>query len=370
MHLYFLSVYQNLPGLVRDISGGREYRRLRATNYSQDVYDRVNDSRFWKSFITSYNSNNPNAAPKWEAPYTPEGKDVGDPKFGSNEEAVRYIVNDAGDDRYTPESIRYRAPHMFIRYFAGESQSYLDLHGNYGHPDGSSGPRFLALGKYRDGSRPAVGTANGYRDGIIARSAEDYLMVAEAYGRKGQYSQALPYINALRERAAYDEGEDRGKYTDGGAAYKNNTSGSGASGGAVFSDSNTYYESNNLNKSETGSTEENLVLSSVDDIFNSTNEFYTELGATSQEDKFLVFIMNERSRELMGELHRWPDLARSKQLEIRFKTFNDGVREAGSNFNPNKHYLRPIPQGFLDAITKDGRALTSAEKQAMQNPGW
>jgi len=112
------------------------------------------------------------------------------------------------------------------------------------------------------------------------------------------------------------------------------------------------------------------VLSSVADIFSSTDQFYTELGASSDMDKFLVFIMNERSRELMGELHRWPDLARSKQLEKRFKTFNDGVREEGSNFNANKHYLRPIPQSFLDAITKDGQALTSEEKQAMQNPGW
>ncbi|MDD2298999.1 MAG: RagB/SusD family nutrient uptake outer membrane protein [Fermentimonas sp.] len=370
VHLYFLSVYQNLPGLKRDISGGREYRRLRATNYAQDVYDRVNDSRFWKSFVTSYNSNNPGAAPKWAAPYTPVGKNDGDPKFGLNEEAVRYIVNDAGDNRYTTESIKYRAPHMFVRYFADQPQSYLDLHGNYGHPDGSGGPRFLALGKYRDGSRPSVAAANGYRDGVIARSAEDYLMVAEAYGRKGQYTEALPYINALRERAAYKEGEDRSKYVDGGAAFRNNTSGSGAGDGAVYSDNNTYYESNNIEGNLTESTVNNLVLSSVADIFSSTDQFYTELGASSDMDKFLVFIMNERSRELMGELHRWPDLARSKQLEKRFKTFNDGVREEGSNFNANKHYLRPIPQSFLDAITKDGQALTSEEKQAMQNPGW
>lgn len=370
MHLLFLSVYQNLPGMVRDISGGREYRRLRTTNYAQDVYDRVNDSRFWKSFITSYNCNNPNSAPQWATPYTPAGKNDGDRKFGSNEEAIRYIVNDPGDNRYTEENIKYRAPHMFIRYFADEPQSYLDLHGNYGHPDGSSGPRYLSLNKYRDGSRPSVAHANGYRDGIIARSAEDYLMIAEAYGRKGQYAEALSYINTLRERASYKDGENRSNYVDGGQAYKNNASGSGAAGGAAYSDKNTYYESNNMDESETESTKEFMVFNSVDDIFNSTREFYTELGATSEQEKFLVFIMNERSRELMGELHRWPDLARCKQLEIRFKTFNDGVREVGSNFRPEKHYLRPIPQGFLDAITKEGQALTSAEKQAMQNPGW
>lgn len=371
MHLYFLSVYQNLPGLKRDISGGREYRRLRATNYAQDVFDRVNDSRFWKSFVTAYNCNNPSAAPVWDDPYVPEGKQKGDRKFLINEQAVRYIVNDAGDTRYTPENIKYRAPHMFVRYFAGESQSFLENHGNYGHPDGSSGPRFLSLSKYLDGSRLSISQANGYRDGIIARSAEDYLMIAEAYGRKGQYSAALPYINDLRKRAGYKEGEDRSKAIHGGAAYKNNASGSGVENTAVHSDYNTYFESNNISDENLkSSTEDDMIFDSVDDIFNSTREFYSELGANTQEEKFLVFIMNERSRELMGELLRWPDLARCKQLEKRFKTFNDGSLETGSRFDPNKHYLRPLPQTFLDAITKNGNALTSAEKQAMQNPGW
>jgi hypothetical protein len=73
MHLYYPSVYQNLAGMVRDISGGREFQRLRSTDYAVDVFDRVNDSRFWKSFKTRYLCNNPNGAPKWAAPYGPAG---------------------------------------------------------------------------------------------------------------------------------------------------------------------------------------------------------------------------------------------------------------------------------------------------------
>ena len=60
----------------------------------------------------------------------------------------------------------------------------------------------------------------------------------------------------------------------------------------------------------------------------------------------MIFIMNERSRELMGELLRWPDLARTKQLENGSKHLTT-VHSYGSNFDPNKHYLRPIPQSFL-----------------------
>jgi SusD family. len=56
-----------------------------------------------------------------------------------------------------------------------------------------------------------------------------------------------------------------------------------------------------------------------------------------------------------------------KTLEARVKAYN---KNAAPNFNPNKHYLRPIPQTFLDIIQKDGHALTTEEKSAMQNPGY
>lgn len=37
MHLYYLSIYQTLAGMVRDIPGGREFQRLRSTDYAMDV---------------------------------------------------------------------------------------------------------------------------------------------------------------------------------------------------------------------------------------------------------------------------------------------------------------------------------------------
>lgn len=368
VHLYYPSVYQNLPGMQRDIPGGREFQRLRSTDYALDVYDRIHDSRFWKSFKTVYLCNRPDNAPTWDAAFAPSPDLVGRPKFQGGDVSILYIVNNPGDTRYTspdplvadptlPTNIERRAPHMFVRYFAGEPRNLKGGHGNF------EASRFVALSKFADGSRNSVASQFGQRDGILARLAETYLIAAEALGRLGRYGEALPYINALRERAAYKNGEDRSYHSDGGLAYLNNPAANTAPY-VSYADRNTYYESNNIPETTMSSLEQ-MRLNSVADIFNSPYEFYDDLGVTSESDKFLHFILNERSRELMGELMRWEDLARTKTLVLRATLFNDEARPL-----ENKHYLRPIPQTFLDALQKDGRPLTSEEKAAMQNPGW
>ncbi len=357
LHLHFPSVYQNLPGMQRDIPGGREFQRLRTSDYAVDVYDRVNDSRFWKTFKTEYLCNRPAAAPVWEAATAPSPELVNQVKFRGGEVSIKYIVNDAGDSRYTAENIRRRAPHMFVRYFSGNAQSYKGNHGNY------EASRYLTMSKFADGSRNGVANQFGNRDGILARVAETYLIVAEALGRQGNYEAAIPYINAIRSRAAYKDGENRSAYVDGGIAYKNNEV-VPVTAFVSFSESNTYYESNNISETTTATTVA-MTLSSASDIFNASDQFYEILGASSNQEKFLVFMLNERSRELMGELMRWEDLSRTKTLVKRAQIFSNEA-------NPleNKHYLRPIPQGFLDAIQTNGRPLDGAEKQAMQNPGY
>jgi hypothetical protein len=357
LHLHYPSVYQNLPGMVRDLPGDREFQRLRSTDYAMDVFDRVNDSRFWKSFKTRYICNNPTGAPKWTAANAPTPALVGQFRFTAGQESILYIVNDAGDNRYTASNITLRAPHMFIRYFAGQPENMIGSHGNF------EVSRYVGLSKFQDGSRNTVASQFGQRDGILARLGETYLIAAEAYGRKGQYAQALPYINAVRDRAAYKAGEDRAAYVDGGVAYRTNVAATGTN--FSYSDRNTYYESNNNMPVSTTSTLTALHLNSPADILNSNKEFYTKLGVSSDAEKFIAFILNERSRELMGELLRWEDLARTRTLVKRCFTFNDEARPV-----ENKHYLRPIPQAFLDNNYKDGRPLTPAEKAAMQNPNW
>lgn len=388
IHLYYPSVYQDLAGTSRDISGGREFSYARATNYTMDVFDRRNDSRFWKSFITMYGSNNTATAPTWNATNAalgPAGTVAGTKRFTGGQLAIKYVVNNAGDSRYRRvagdntgvlKNGVMQNTHTFVRYFEGEPQAWVGQHGNNGYFGVQS--RSVALSKFRDGYRVSIASQFGTRDVIMARSAEDVLMIAEAYIRKGEgeYANAIAWINRLRARAGYKEGENRAKNVDGGQAYKNNSYALGKGGGfsangAIYWEGNSYYESNGDMAQTTAAT--SILINSVDDVYNSAIDgpIYAKLGASANAQKMLCFLLNERTRELCGELYRWEDLARTKTLEARWKAFNDGYVRGNTVFNANTHYYRPIPQSFLDAITNQGGAsLTPAEKQALQNPGY
>ena len=395
MHLYYPAVYQgnDIGGCKRDISGGREFSYVSATEYTMQVFDRVNDSRFWKSFITCYGANETKSAPTWTAedmPYAPAGVKEGDKRFSGGELGMKYIVNDPGDNRYEkyPNAPAYTVlkdgkmcnTYTYVRYFKGQEHSWNinEKTGNY--YDIIPHKRSVALSKFRDGYRVSIASQFGTRDAIIARSADDVLMGAEAYIRKGEanYDKAVEWMNKLRERAGYKTGEDRSKNVDGGQAYKNNPYCSGKGGGhssdgAIYWEENTYYESNNIEQETTASTKTTMKLNSVADVYNSTVDtpIYNELGCTSNADKMMCFLLNERTRELCGELQRWEDLARTKTLDARWHKFNDGASRGLGEFKSEKHYYRPIPQAFLDGITNsNGSALSNEEKKAMQNPGY
>ena len=356
MHLYYPAVYQgnDIGGCKRDISGGREFSYVSATEYTMQVFDRVNDSRFWKSFITCYGANETKSAPTWTAedmPYAPAGVKEGDKRFSGGELGMKYIVNDPGDNRYEkyPNAPAYTVlkdgkmcnTYTYVRYFKGQEHSWNinEKTGNY--YDIIPHKRSVALSKFRDGYRVSIASQFGTRDAIIARSADDVLMVAEAYIRKGEanYDKAVEWMNKLRERAGYKTGEDRSKNVDGGQAYKNNPYCSGKGGGhssegAIYWEENTYYESNNIEQETTASTKTTMKLNSVADVYNSTVDtpIYNELGCTSNADKMMCFLLNERTRELCGELQRWEDLARTKTLDARWHKFNDGASRGLGEF--------------------------------------
>ncbi|TXK48911.1 RagB/SusD family nutrient uptake outer membrane protein [Pontibacter qinzhouensis] len=349
MHLFYLSQYLNLPHMMRDIAGGREYQRLRTNYYAYNVYDRVNDSRFWKSFKTKYAVNNPAAGSIYQ---------LGDL-------SVMYVINNPSDTRFNTAGSLSNVvdaktgkviPSVFPIYAQGAD--YLNNE-NFQN-------RFAPLNKFIDGSREAVGDVIGYRDGILARLADTYLTAAELAVRQGDYGKALTYINTVRERGTYKEGENRTAYTDGGAAYNATSNPAGyASFGArnSFYPENSYYESNNM---PVTTAKTSLTITSFAQLPAEDEAIIRTLGYASEYDRALAFILNERSRELMGEFYRWEDLSRTKTLIARARAFNRG---AAPNIQ-DKHNLRPIPQSHLDAIQKNGSALTSTEKQQEQNPGY
>jgi hypothetical protein len=370
-HLYFVSQYNNLTGFTRDIAGGREYQRLRPSRYILDVFNKKDDSRLWKSFRTKLSLNNSKTAgqlsgndPNTGLSYSYELGDLG----------IIYILNNKNDDRFKIETPLLKnhtgvyfynpyahkpTPHTYVLNLSDGSDHFLGV---------GLKNRFPSLSKWYDGSRPNHNYGDGARDGILARVAETHLIKAEALIRQQKFNDAIQEINIVRRRAQFKTGEIRSSYTDGGAAYLNNTAGQAnyAEGIKVcsFRNSNSYYESLNIPETSESSDLTNYTLSKLPD---EDEAIISKLGLTSDYDRMMCFLLNERSRELVGEFQRWPDLARTKTLIKRVKLFN---AEAAPNIN-EKHYLRPIPQQFLDAIrNKNGQPLTSEEKQAMQNPGY
>src|SRR6266576_2114692 len=135
---------------------------------------------------------------------------------------------------------------------------------------------FPSLNKFDDPFRSSINETRGSRDFFVARLAETYLIAAEALMRDGRAAEGLPYINAVRRRAAIPGHETEMELT-------------------------------------------------VDQL--------------TQDE-----ILNERARELAGEIQRWFDLVRTHSLVSRVKLYN---ADGGPNIKAF-HVLRPIPQIQID----------------------
>lgn len=94
------------------------------------------------------------------------------------------------------------------------------------------------------------------------------------------------------------------------------------------------------------------------------NAIRTRAGREGRKDEMVVtedqvdldYLLDERARELIGEMHRWFDLARTGKLVERVRRYNPQAAQ----FIQDYHVLRPIPQHQIDA-TEGGYP---------QNPGY
>ena len=412
----FTAWYQSFPLMKRDLAGAREYQRMKTTpSYAYFLYDLKNDSRFWKSFKTTYAVNA--AGEKGKENITIDGKTMkATDYFPSNDGqylSSMYIINrkDYGQKYYKDEVNVAKAPtsSSYTRedYHTGKlipNIMALYIYDKDGNVVGTSmtpdyNTLLAPLNKYLDGAVPANNRGDGFRDGVLARSAEDYFFKAEALIRQNKIDEGLAALQPLRDRAEFKAGEQRDAYVDGGNAYHFNTYKSGLKGftaNCAFYPWNSYYYSlggwdDEAVRKATNAKASELPLVTSASYPKEDQAIMDKLGYSSDFDKALCFLLNEKSREMYGEYLRWMDLARTKTLEKRLvfndqaysKTLTDIIGNTkdvtgtayaessnGGNFNPAKHYYRPIPQDFLDNIYKDGKPLTADEKQALQNPGY
>ncbi|RNL78128.1 RagB/SusD family nutrient uptake outer membrane protein [Sinomicrobium pectinilyticum] len=362
--------------------GGMDFQRCRPTEYSYAVFDHVNDARMWKTFKTVYGANN--------VPEQDLGVETGDP-------GIVMILNTKDDNTYNnynfgafvqnPDWVdtegrlpewklggRQTPSSGSLTSEAGQwvpNSLVLYQNGEYVAPRFKNQPIcnfFAGINKTDDGSRTAE-KGDAHRDVTMARLAETYLIRAECYVRLNQYGNAMNDINIVRERAQWKSGENRSYYSDGSQAFENNSLNTGSAAEKYINSNlnmNTYYLSNPDIPVTTAASD--LMLTSFPDNLPEEDEaILARIGASGSYDRALNFILNERTRELLGEWQRWETLSRTGTLIKRAQAFNPEA----VNITANKHELRPIPQSFIDGLlNEDGTNLSDAQKSAWQNPGY
>ena len=381
--------------------GEMDFQRCRPTEYTYASFDNVNDARMWKTFKTVYGLNNMTKTPEQIVEENPGITEDQVPNVG--DEGIIFILNKKSDTRFDGEPYgtfgRGGVAHTFVNPGTGKwvpnafptfmnGQYVLYNYGVSGNTATSN--VFCGINKTTDGTR-TVEKGDAHRDVIMARTGETYLVKAEAQVRLGSYQEAINTVNVLRARGQWKEGEDRSYYTDGSMAFlkadggmadnptvgnPSNTSMLDRNGNKIVLTQSEAYSNSHLHKStyylSTGIAEttaaSNLQIASYTQLPAEDEAILAAIGATSDYDRMLNFIFNERTRELLGEWNRWDELSRTGLLIRRAKAFNP---EAAPNITAGKHELRPIPQKFIDALQhEDGTNLSDAEKKAWQNPGY
>ncbi|MCQ2242757.1 MAG: RagB/SusD family nutrient uptake outer membrane protein [Bacteroidaceae bacterium] len=173
-----------------------------------------------------------------------------------------------------------------------------------------------------------LGNPNGSspRPFVIAKFSEFYFVAAEAAVKLGDKQAAYDNIIKIRERA----GKWKTRFND----Y-------------------TYLVSN------TGYPELKVV-----------KDYSQEMKDATPTEITIDYILDERLREYWGEGYRWFDLVRTQTWDKLASVYHisdaNGRQPKEVKRDIKKHYyLRPIPQGQLDALQMD-----EAEKKAFQNPGY
>ena len=187
LHLFFGMQYDVQPGLKRDVFYGRPFKRLRPTPYLLETCfkDRVNDSRYKKSFRDTWLSNNP----------------------GAN-------LNASFDDSKSKLTFAAGDTTIFIPGYEMSKADRAKKKYQVLVPSAYSEALFPTLTKFFDTKRPDLTYEPGSRDYFVFRLADVYLMLAEAQLKSGNVSEATKAINMVRTRAGWPGKKDAMLITD------------------------------------------------------------------------------------------------------------------------------------------------------------
>jgi len=343
-HLWWVNLYDTKPGMQRDIQNGRPWRRVRVNpEVFARLWDRKNDSRVYKTFDNIHISNNAATLGNltWEPAYyinvsdnspnenillyNPPSNLQGSPRFKVGDTAIYYSSKFYGAlplKNYGPNGSQDRvlddAKYRDMLFDIGKSPyTYIPV-------DKMNESDFPTMSKWMDNKRPSMNYQGGSRNFHRMRLAETYLIAAEALGRQGKHDEALEFINTVRKRAGWADGEIKNPET-----YK-------------------MYSGNNDTQSTTSQMEVTWA-----DVINPTFPSGTEF------DPFVDWMLEERSRELFGEFMRWEDLVRTGTLVARVRLYNP---EGAPNIQ-DYHVLRPLPDVHIDR-------LSPKPPREYQNPGY
>ncbi len=182
LHLYFGMQYDVQPGMKRDVYWGRPFKRLRPTEYLLNTVfaDRVNDSRYKKTFRDTWLSNNPgtyNAA-----------------SFDDSKTKVTFAAGDTA---------------IFIPGYEMTKEVRATKKYQVLVPSKYSEALFPTLQKFFDSKRPDMTYEPGSRDYYVVRLADVYLLLAEALLQSGDKAGAAEAINMVRYRAGWPGKKDK-----------------------------------------------------------------------------------------------------------------------------------------------------------------
>lgn len=202
-HLYFLMEYDIQPGMIRDIEGGRPFKRFRPTDYMTTVWEETReiDNRYDQTYKHVYYSNNATSIPNWEQVHVDNGARKADGSL--------VTASDIGTDRFTvgDTAIFVPGPGKDAEWMTGKKLQVrynviTKLPAYDGDPYFYTERLFPTLKKFMDPRRPAIQWERGSRDWFVMRLADAYLLRAEARFNAGNAGGAADDINVVRTRAA------------------------------------------------------------------------------------------------------------------------------------------------------------------------